>query len=61
VGSLSGGPNVVVPRELLDDLRARLAVVVSELELGEHATAYLVACDLEAELDVELPRLEDAA
>jgi hypothetical protein len=50
----------VTARELLDDVRARLAVVVCELELGEIETAYQVAVDLELDLEREL-RLEEAA
>jgi hypothetical protein len=49
---------------LLRDVGARVAIIVCELELGETAMAYLVASDLERDLDVALGDdvpLEEAA
>ena len=48
---------------LLRDVRARVAVIVCELELGETSVAYTVASDLEFDLDASLADydLEQAA
>jgi hypothetical protein len=48
---------------LLRDVRARVAVIVCELELGETSVAYTVASDLELDLDASLAdyELEQAA
>ena len=39
---------------VLGDVRERVAIIVCELELGETSVAYLVACDLEYDLDAAL-------